>query len=212
MIIKLSQSMRRITRPYFRFALPVIMMIGMYGTCFGQSPLPEILNEGTLPEQMNYIEDRTRIYENYRAIREDMFQKIKNNSIDSLSKAQNNINNLKDLAATLNVRIDSISASLSSTKNMLAEVTATKNSMRLFGMEINKILYNTIMWIIIAGLLTLLGFGFLVFKRTLTVSTNTKKELDELKIEFEDYRQKTREAREKMSMDHFNELKRLKGG
>ena len=204
--------MRRITRPYFRIALPVIMMIGMYGTCFGQSPLPEILNEGTLPEQMNYIEDRTRIYENYRAIREDMFQKIKNNSIDSLSKAQNNINNLKDLAATLNVRIDSISASLSSTKNMLAEVTATKNSMRLFGMEINKILYNTIMWIIIAGLLTLLGFGFLVFKRTLTVSTNTKKELDELKIEFEDYRQKTREAREKMSMDHFNELKRLKGG
>jgi hypothetical protein len=204
--------MRRITRPYFRFALPVVMIIGMYGTCFGQSPMPEILNEGTLPEQMTYIQDRTRIYENYRAIREDMFQKIKKNSIDSLSKAKNNINDLKDLATTLNGRIDSLSASLSSTKNMLAEVTATKNSMRFFGLEINKILYNTIMWIIVAGLVTLLGLGFLIFKRTLSISTNTKKELDELKIEFEDYRQKTREAREKMSMDHFNELKRLKGG
>ncbi len=212
MTIKLLQSMRRITRPYFRFALPVVMIIGMYGTCFGQSPMPEILNEGTLPEQMTYIQDRTRIYENYRAIREDMFQKIKKNSIDSLSKAKNNINDLKDLATTLNGRIDSLSASLSSTKNMLAEVTATKNSMRFFGLEINKILYNTIMWIIVAGLVTLLGLGFLIFKRTLSISTNTKKELDELKIEFEDYRQKTREAREKMSMDHFNELKRLKGG
>ncbi|MCU0462015.1 MAG: hypothetical protein MUF36_08390, partial [Bacteroidales bacterium] len=57
----------------------------------------------------------------------------------------------------------------------------------------------------------LLATGFLAFKRNLAVTRNTKKELDELKTEFEAYRQKTRLEREKMSMDHFNELKRLKG-
>jgi hypothetical protein len=204
--------MKKMTLSGIRYALTLTMLIFLSGRGICQTSLPEVLNEGTLPEQMNYIEDRTRIYENYRAIREDMFQKIKKNSIDSLAKSKNTIIDLKDLTSVLNGRIDSLSTTLSATDNMLAEVTSTKNSMRLFGMEINKILYNAIMWIIVAGLVTLLGFGFLVFKRTLIVSNQTKKELEELKNEFEDYRQKTREAREKMSMDHFNELKRLKGG
>jgi len=203
--------MKRITQPYFRFALIFISLIVLTGTCFGQSVLPEILDKGTLPEQMNYIEDRTRIYENYRAIREDMFQKIKINAIDSLSKSKKKINDLNNITIDLNDKIDSLSATLSDTGIKLAEVTSTKNSISLFGLEIHKILYNTIMWIIVAGLIALLGLGFLIFKRTLMVSSQTKKELDELRTEFEAYRQKTREAREKMSMDHFNELKRLKG-
>jgi hypothetical protein len=38
------------------------------------------------------------------------------------------------------------------------------------------------------------------------------KDLSDLKNEFEAYRKSAREAREKMSMEHFNEMKRLKGG
>ena len=203
--------MKRKIQPYIRIVLTFAILITLFGKCFSQSVMPEILNNGTLEEQMNYLEERTRIYENYRAIREDMFQKIKKNSNDSLSNSKNRINDLKDLTTVLNSRIDSLSTTLATTEDLLAEVTTTKNSMNFFGLEINKILYNTIMWIIISALVTLLGLGFLVFKRTLIVSNHTKKELEELKNEFEDYRQKTREAREKMSMDHFNELKRLKG-
>jgi uncharacterized membrane-anchored protein YhcB (DUF1043 family) len=65
---------------------------------------------------------------------------------------------------------------------------------------------------IIIGLICALVFGFLAFKRNLSVTQNTKKELVELKDEFESYRKTSREAREKMSMDHFNEIRRLKGG
>jgi uncharacterized membrane-anchored protein YhcB (DUF1043 family) len=68
------------------------------------------------------------------------------------------------------------------------------------------------MWTIVAGLVAILVIGFLAFKRNLSVTFNTKKELRELKDEFEAYRKTSREAREKMSMDHFNELKKLRGG
>ena len=71
--------------------------------------------------------------------------------------------------------------------------------------------YNTVMWIIVAGLVVILAVGFLAFKRNLIVNIRTGKELKELKEEFEAYRQSSRIAREKMSMDHFNELKKLKG-
>jgi len=60
----------------------------------GQTTMPEVLENGTFTEQMDYIEQRTRIYENYRAIREDMFQKIMKNSLDSLNSAKREISGL----------------------------------------------------------------------------------------------------------------------
>jgi hypothetical protein len=187
----------------------IMIMVINKGT--GQTTLPDELTKKSIIEQISYIEQHTRIYENYRAIREDMFQKIKSNFIDSLSADQSKISGLHIFTAALNHTIDSLDASLETTNITLKEITRTKNSISVFGLEINKLTYNTIMWTIIAGLIIVLTIGFLVFKRNQIVSTRTKKDLKELRDEFEAYRQASRIAREKMSMDHFNELKKLKG-
>jgi len=177
----------------------------------GQETLPDELTKGSISEQINFINERTRIYENFRAIREDMFQKVSMNFTDSLSGAKNKITGLNNLASALNHSNDSLKEVLETTRRSLGDITATKNSISVLGMEINKSTYNTVMWIIVAGLVTILAIGFLAFKRNMIVNIRTAKELKELKEEFDAYRQSTRIAREKMSMDHFNELKKLKG-
>jgi hypothetical protein len=191
----------------------IVVAIVVLGTTkvTGQTSIPEILLNGTLSEQMNYVESKTMIYENYRAIREDMFQKLKNNAVDSLTKARNNIAGFVVLTGNLNLRIDSLENNLNVKKDEVKELTRTKNNIRVFGTELNKTSYNSLIWTIIAILATLLCIGFLAFKRNITVTSNTKKELKELKAEFEAYRQKTRLEREKVSMDHFNEIRKLKG-
>jgi wyosine [tRNA(Phe)-imidazoG37] synthetase (radical SAM superfamily) len=204
--------MKRINLSGKAFALIVAVFLFISNRGTGQTGMPEILTTGTLQEQLNYVQEHTLIYENYRAIREDMFQKIKENASDSLSAAKTKINGLKNFTFRLNGTIDSLNGSLGSTKNSLEEITKTKNSIRLFGIEVNKISYNAIMWMIIAGLLTLLAMGFIAFKRNMIITVRTKKEFEELKNEFEAYRKTAREAREKMSMAHFNEIKKLKGG
>jgi hypothetical protein len=176
-----------------------------------QPLMPEVLVKGTLQEQLNFLEEKTRIYEDYRAIREDMFQKIKNNSVDSLTKAKSKISGFVKLTNNLNVRIDSLNSSLNVTKEELKEISRTKNSINVIGIKIEKTLYNTIMWMIVAGLAFVLVIGFLTFKRNRKITLNTKKELKELNEEFEAYRKKTRLEREKMSMDHFKEIQKLKG-
>ena len=186
-----------------------MIMVGIKIT--GQTIVPDELSKNTIKEQISFIEERTRIYENYRAIREDMFQKINRNFIDTLSLARDRISGLNILASGLNRTNDSLNTLLDTTRRSLEEITATKNSIRLLGVEINKVTYNTVMWIIVAGLVVILAVGFLAFKRNLIVNIRTGKELKELKEEFEAYRQSSRIAREKMSMDHFNELKKLKG-
>lgn len=196
---------------FLRSALILITIFNTSNIIYCQSAIPEILENGTLEEQLNYLEERTRIYEDYRAIREDMFQLVKKNSIDSLSSGKSRINSLIARNNNLSSEIDSLNNTLSLTRNDLDEAVRTKNTIRLLGMNLNKFAYNTIMWIITGVLCFLLVSGFLAFRRNISVTAETKKELEDLKNEFEEYRTKSRIEREKMSLDHFNEIKRLKG-
>jgi hypothetical protein len=177
-----------------------------------QAAMPDEFLKSPLKEQLNYLDEHTRIYDNYRAIREDMFQKLKTNVSDTLSVASGKINSLNKTKSSLNLTIDSLRADLASTRTRLDEMTRTKNSISVLGMEINKLTYNKLMWTILAILVAALLLGFLAFKRNLSAIFNTKKEFQELKDEFELYRKTSREAREKLTMDHFNEIKRIKGG
>jgi hypothetical protein len=178
----------------------------------GQSTMPEVLKNGSLKEQFNYLDEHTKIYEDYRAIREDMSQQVKANVSDTLTTAYNRMKVINKTTSTLNQTIDTLRTNLGSTQARLDEMTKTKNSIRVIGLEVNKSAYNRIMWTILAALVAALLIGFFVFKRNLLATANTNKEFQELKTEFETYRKTSREAREKMTMDHFNEIKRLKSG
>jgi hypothetical protein len=178
----------------------------------GQSTMPEILKKGNLKEQLNYLDEHTKIYEDYRAIREDMFQQVKANVSDTLASVYNKMKGINKTTYVLNQTIDTLRKNLASTQTRLDEMTKTKDSISVIGMEVNKSAYNSVMWTILAGMVAALLIGFFVFKRNLTAIGNTNKEFQELKTEFETYRKTSREAREKMTMDHFNEIRRLKSG
>ena len=175
-----------------------------------QNDIPEELKQGTISEQLKYLEEHTRIYENYRAIREDMFRLIRKNTIDTLTNARSRINGLILHTTSLDNRIDSLKKSLEASIVELKEMTSTKDSISVLGMEVNKRVYNSFMWIILAVLVFLLIAGYLTFRQNRIITLRTKKDLNELKEEFEEYQKKTRLEREKMSIDHFNEIKKLK--
>ena len=203
--------MKEMFKSQFRFIQTLCLLFLVIMNAKGQTTMPDVLNKNSMKEQLNYIEDKTRIYENYRAIREDMFQKIKGNISDTLSSSNKKIALLKNTASELNHSIDSLNTLYETTNANLENVTRSKNSIKVLGFEVNKTTYNTIMWTIAAGLIAILAIGFLAFKRNMMVTHNTKKELLDLKNEFETYKKAAREAREKMSMAHFLELKKLKG-
>jgi hypothetical protein len=195
----------------FKYMLTFAVLLMTVTIGNSQNIMPEELNRSSIDGQIKYLEDKTRIYENYRAVREDMFQKINRNIRDTLTTGRNRINELTNLTSDLKVRYDSLNLILANTTVNLEQMTATKNSISILGIEINKSTYNTVMWTIICILLTVLAIGFLIFKRNLFTTLRTGKELKDLREEFEAYRQSTRIAREKMQMDHFNEIKRIKG-
>jgi hypothetical protein len=195
----------------FKYLLLSAAILVMVSKMSGQSAMPDELTKNSIKEQINYIEEHTRIYENFRAIREDMFQKVNGNIKDSLAADRKRIAGLDNLISALRNKSDSLMTAFDETNKSLAEVTATKNHIKVLGMQVNKTAYNSVMFTIVAGLVFILAVGFLIFKRNLFTNISTKKELKDLRDEFEAYRQSARIAREKMAMDHFNEIKKLKG-
>jgi len=176
----------------------------------GQTTMPEVMDTGKLADQFNYIHERTRIYENYRAIREDIFQKMRGNAMDSLSAAKLNIDNLDRLLLESNAEIDSLNRGLQKTKDELALAIKNKNNLSFLGITMSKTYYNTIMWLVIIALTVILVLLFLTFSRNRTITVQLRKDLNEVREEFDEYRKSSRERYEKLVVSHFNEIKRLK--
>jgi hypothetical protein len=191
----------------FLLAVFIAVSPGIY--C--QNNLPDVFKQEPIPEQLKYLEEHTRIYENFRAVREDMFQIISKNTIDTLTKSTNKVNALILRNKVLSNRIDSLKLAQEAFNVHLKEVTRTKESISVLGLEINKKTYNSFMWTLVAVLLGLLLIGYFTFRQNRVITVRTKKDLNELKTEYEKYQKKTRLEREKMTIDHFNEIKKLRG-
>lgn len=177
----------------------------------GQGNMPEVLDTGTVRQQYEYLQERTRIYNNFRAIREDMFQKIKSNSTDSLSAAKQEIQQLKSLVSERDSRIESQQTELQEANEKLEEAIKNRDMLRFLGIPMHKVLYNTILWIIIASLAFLCGVLFLTAKRNIIISRKNHRDLEETREEFEAYRKTSRERYEQMVVKHHNEMRKLKG-
>lgn len=192
-----------------KISVSAVLFVVSIVQVFSQS-IPEEYRKEPIPGQLEYLEDHTRVYENFRAIREDIFQLIARNVNDSLNGAKRKINNLNAQTNMLNSRIDSLNVSLQATNDELNKMTRTKNSISVLGLNVNKNTYNSIMWSILGILIFLLVVGYLTFKQNRITTLKTKKELVDLTDEFEEYKKKTRIEREKTTMEHFNEIKKLK--
>ena len=194
-----------------QYKLSLIIVIFIFlGAASNSQPIPDEYKKGSIPEQLNYLEAHTRIYENFRAVREDIFQIITRNTKDTLAGSNKRINNYMLEIATLNSRIDSFNKSLETTKISLEETTQMQNSISVLGVGINKTVYNIIMWSIIGIIALMLFIGYVIFKKNRDTTVKTKSELIDLQQQFEEYKQKKRIEIENLTMSHFNEIKKLK--
>ena len=170
-----------------------------------------MLDTATLRQQLDYMNERMNIYNGYRAVRDDIFLKMNKNSLDSLLAAKGEISQLESQLASARSEIVSLEQNLQQTVDDRDLAIKNKNSLSFIGIQMNKALYNSIMWIIVLALVILLVILFLMFKRSFVVTRQTSKDLEDTRVEFESYRQQSRERYEKLVVQHHQEVLKLKG-
>lgn len=188
-----------------------LISFGLGSGLFSQT-MPEVMEKGSFEEQKKYMEEKTNIYNGYRAVRDDIFLKMTKNSLDSLNASKAEISKLGNTIKEKNTEIAGLNKNLTDTKKELEDAVKNRDSLVFFGIPMTKSLYNLVVWGIILGLLALLVFGWLIFSRNNAVNRQTKKDLEETREEFEIFRKSAREKNEQMVLNHFNEIKKLKEG
>ncbi len=169
-----------------------------------------VLDSASLEAQLEYLQQKTRVYDEFRAIRDDVFRKAKRNALDSLNVQKLEVARLNSEINEREFEIETLNTNLSRTKSEKDQAIRTKDSFMFFGKETQKGVYNTIMWILVLVFLTGNVLLFLLFKRSYAVTTQTKSELEYIQGEFEDYRKSSREKYEKLVISHHNDLMKLK--
>jgi preprotein translocase subunit SecF len=196
----------------FRTAMAMIFLyLIISNVTQAQTSLPEVLETATLQQQLEYMNEKMNIYNGYRAVRDDIFLKMNRNSLDSLNAVKREISRLEASLATARSDMASLQNTLQQTIEDRDLAIKNKNSMSFIGIQMNKTLYNSFMWIIVLALAVLLIILFMLFKRSFIVTRQTSKDLEETRGEFETYRQQSRERYEKLVVQHHQEVLKLKG-
>lgn len=193
-----------------------ILCIGIFCGIFqiagAQSGALAVLDSASLESQLNYVHEHTRVYNNFRAIREDIFLKMKGNVIDSLDEQKLLVAQLNSRVSERNFQIETLNTDLARTQNERDEAIRNKDSLSILGIQMNKAIYNSAMWFIVLGLAVLAGIMLVLFKRAHVVTSQVKQELETTQEEFLEYRKNSREKYEKLVVSHHHEIMKLKNG
>lgn len=175
-----------------------------------QSGAAAVLDSALLEAQLDYVRENTRVYNDYRAIRDDIFLKLQRNVKDTLNATRLDVEQLNSKLTERNFQIEKLNTDLARTNNEKDEAIRNRDSLSFIGIQMSKGLYNVIMWFIILGLAVLAALMVVLFRRAHHVTREVKEELQSTQEEFEVHRKTSREKYEKLVVSHHSEIMKLK--
>jgi tetrahydromethanopterin S-methyltransferase subunit B len=129
---------------------------------------------------------------------------------DTLNAVMLEVEQLHSRLTEREFQIETLNTDLARTNKELEEAVRNRDSLSFLGIQMNKALYNTIIWFIILGLIALSVVLIMMFRRTHQLTKEVREELETVREEFELYRKSSREKYEKLVVSHHNEILKLK--
>jgi hypothetical protein len=175
-----------------------------------KSTTQNILEEGSVEEQFNYVVDKSSTYNDYKAIKSSNIYTLKKNVFDTLKLMRTEAANKQNTVRENTHTIDSLTEQLATTKEDLALAVKEKNSLHFLGIKMNKSVYKSIMWLVIGILTFSLVLFIIMYKRSHVVTVKAFSDLEETREEFEKHRKRALERQEEVVRKYHAELNKYK--
>ena len=175
-----------------------------------RAPARPFPDSGSIKEQFIFLTDKSNTYQDYRVIRESWILKFRTRLNDTINYLRTQIRTAEAEISDKTIHIDSLENIVQNTNEELSSTLKEKNNLSFLGISMSKSLYDVIMWVIIITLLTILGFLFFFYKRSYIVNAQVRKDLDDIRQEFDDYRKKALKSKEDAVRNIYEELKKYK--
>ncbi|WP_319272990.1 hypothetical protein [uncultured Draconibacterium sp.] len=189
----------------------ILLVFVAFGT-FAKKDINAWKQEQNLPGQYRVFKENLNFWNGSYFLKEDQLDDFYDALTDTIGVLEKSVDQKNAQISSLNSEINSKDAQMNSLQEQLDESLKLQNSIVFLGMKINKNAYSVTMYLLIAGVLVLAGFVFLLYKRSLTVMHRTKKDYDELKEEYEVHKKNALERYTKINMElHQTRLELKKG-
>ncbi len=171
-------------------------------TAFSQenSEFGSSLNTGTIESQFEYIYRTSNNFQEYEVVKKSNLEALKSHILDSLKVYKDQIVMLKSEKTAQADSVLLLSGELARTVKEKEEAIDAKESFSFLGMNIQKSLYSSMMWIIVAVLGGMLLFFSMQYFKSSGRIRKAQKDLEDLQGEFEQHR--------KNALDRERKLKR----
>ncbi|MDO4727930.1 MAG: hypothetical protein Q4B43_02865 [Bacteroidota bacterium] len=163
-----------------------------------QSEVANTKVSGTLDAQFDAVYKKSSSYQNYKVVSIANFHQLKKNSIDSLRYYTNQLATTKTTIANQEVEIKGLKEKLEVSNQEVLNLNNTKNSVSFLGMDIEKELYNMMMFSVIGFLTLLLGLFVLKFRSAKSEARTAVDNLSKLEDEYVEYKRKAMEKEQQL--------------
>lgn len=178
----------------------------------GLSSLATWAQEGptTLDEQFTEVMESSNRYKNYKVIKVELLNDLQKSIGDTVSNLKSSIEEKRSTIQSLQTKIDSLEGNTAQLTDDLNLSRKKENGMDVFGMIIQKSVYQTVVWSII-GLLILIVFILLFrYRSSNAITKEAKAKLEETEAEFEAHRQRALEREQQLRRKLQDEINKQK--
>ncbi len=173
------------------------------------------LDRGTIDSQFEYVITKSSNWNDerrqpYEVIKRNWILTLKSHVLDSLKAVHKNLNDTQSIVNKQAEEITLLKTNLSNTQGTLNKTNIEKDSMSLFGIQMSKSGYNSLMWSIIGCLLVFLLFFIYKFKDSNTITKQAKITLAETEEQFEEHRRVALEREQKVRRQLQDEINKHK--
>lgn len=161
----------------------------------------QLAAQESLEEQYQQFYEKANSWEEYKMIKKPGLSDFWNVVSDTLDAQQQKINDAIAKVKSLENNIEELNSKLNDTESSLATSNQLNDSISFMGVEMSKAVYNIFVWAIIAAFALLAVSTFLMFKRSNSVTQDTRAAFAKLETQFDDHRESSREMQVKLKRE-----------
>ncbi len=195
-----------------KIAALLICMVCIVGVTFAKKDADAWKKEQTLEKQYEIFIENLNFWNGSYFLKPDQMEVFYRSLTDTIDGLEKQVKESGSKIQQLQNQLSENNAQTREIQEKLDVSIKNQESIGVFGVMLHKNTYTLIMSTIILGLLVLLAFVFLMFKRSHNITSKTKKDYEELKQEFETHRKNALDRYTKINMElHQTRLELKKG-
>ncbi|WOI22901.1 hypothetical protein [Nonlabens ulvanivorans] len=165
----------------------------------------------TIKAKFEQTIDEANRYQDFKVIKQSKLQELKKQTVERIDGLKDSIKVLEEQIVTKDKKTIALEDQITSKDAELEKIDQEKDSISLFGIMLDKVTYNLILWSIIGILLLALVIFIFKYRSSNEITNVSQTNLKLAEEELESYKRRSLEKEQQLSRQLMNERKKNTG-